>query len=96
MDLLQTVAAAIGLIVCVGLGVHMMLNARQRTRLDAAARQAAGAARRWAWWVKQGRRGRAEAEREAEQAIERARQGVRRDGNVYRPDAFRDRPRKPH
>ena len=75
--------------------VRLGVGERRRYRLDAFLRGAWRATARrsaslWHW-----RRSRTLAKRGAEDALRRARQGVDRDGNVIRPDAFKG-PRKPH
>ena len=75
--------------------VRLGVGERRRYRLDAFMRAAwrttvERSASLWHW-----RRSRTLAKQGAEDALRRARQGVDRDGNVIRPDAFRS-PRKPH
>ena len=75
--------------------VRLGVGERCRYRLDVFLRAAWRAAVErsaslWHW-----RRSRTLAKRGAEDALRRARQGVDRDGNVIRPDAFKG-PRKPH
>ena len=82
--MIEKTLAAIALAACLGLLLRLLLPARQRARIDAAAR------RLWHW-----RSHRRDAAREAEEAIRRAQRNVRRDGNVIRTDAFKG-PRKPH
>ncbi len=87
--------AAITLVVCALLLVRLLLGPARRQRVDAALQRTARAARRrlhrlWHW-----RAARREAAAAAEEAIARARRAVERDGNVVRPEAFRQ-PRKPH
>ena len=105
MDLITRVLAGMVLAVCLALLVRMVIGARLRSRLDAAAQ------RLW----QRVRRGRPlptrterradpkEAARMAQEAIRRASRRGRWEGNVYKPDAFRpptdDKPtdrRKPH
>lgn len=103
------VVAAIALLTCLALAVHMALPARLRRRVDAGlARLGAAAlarlelARRW----RQRRLRERAANDAAAELIRRARQSSREpgdrappagewDGNVYRPKSF-DRPKKPH
>ncbi|MCR5865749.1 MAG: hypothetical protein ACK4PH_29305 [Aquincola tertiaricarbonis] len=106
MELVTQVLAGAVLAVCIALLLRMVIGARLRYRIDAAAQAA---------WQRL-RRGRAgtrptppvrgadakEAARVAEEAIRRAARRGRWEGNVYKPDAFRppaddktDR-RKPH
>lgn len=105
----NTVLAAIGLVVCIALAVHMALPYRLQARVDAALQGA------WAWvrlqaarlmgWRRQQRQARAAA-LEADRVIRRARESALHDardsrtdgaweGNVYRPKSF-DKPKKPH
>jgi hypothetical protein len=107
--MLQTALAAIGLAICIALGVHMALPYRARARVDA------GLARLTGWlqlqmtratgWRRRQRQTRAAA-LEAERVIRRARESALHDardsgadgvwdGNVYRPKSF-DKPKKPH
>lgn len=99
--MLEPIAAALGLVLCLALLLHMALPPRQRLRLDAALRRAWHAGRRRL------RRSRADhtrrreaaqaaqAAKQADEAIRRARRAAQQDGNVIRPDAF-EPPRKPH
>jgi hypothetical protein len=87
--------AVLTLAVCIVLLVRMMLGQTLRRRADrigAAAWNMLRARARYLWHWRESRR---RAEREAEQAIQRARRRLEREGNVYRPDAFQE-PRKPH
>jgi hypothetical protein len=82
-------------VACLALLVRLFLPARQRHRVDSAARRVGhgvqGAVLRlWRWPGS-----RRNASRMADDAIRRARGDVARDGNVYRPKSFRS-PRKPH
>jgi uncharacterized membrane protein YqjE len=91
-------------IVCLVLLVRLVLPERHRWRLDAKTQAAWRACRDWARQAWRWRSSRQEAARIAEEAIERARKGVERDGNVFRPNAFKPtrgsrdsgEPRKPH
>lgn len=87
--------------VCLVLLVRLFMPERHRRRLDATARRGWQAGRAWALRVWRWRSSRRAAARMAEEAIHRARGGVERDGNVYRPKSFREprdsrEPRKPH
>jgi len=87
----QTLLAAIGLAVCLVLLARMALGARRRLRLDTLMQRAARGlhGRAQALWRQRRLQGR--AEREARAAIERARRarhGIAREGNVYRPRSF--------
>lgn len=98
---LTHVLAALGFLVCLGLGVHMLLPSRLQARLGGwVARSWLRLSTAWANTRVSRRRKRLErsAEAEAEAAIRRARalsrESVRKpdgawDGNVFRPDAFK-------
>lgn len=102
---METVLAAAGVLVCVALLIHMALPLARRRQVDAAARNATYAVRRWAersWHSlrqlgrgRPSRSARKDAAEVADEAIRRARGGVTRDGNVYKPKSFKG-PRKPH
>jgi len=93
------VLAGVVAAVCVLLLVRLAVGPRRRARID---RVLADAWSTWRlrleglWRWRAHRKARAEAERVTRQVIDRARQApkVRKEGNVYTPDAFRD-PRKP-
>lgn len=99
----KTLAALIAS-VCLVLLVRLFMPERHRWRLDAAARRGWQVSRDWALRVWRWRSSRKKAARIAEEAIRRARDGVEREGNVYRPRSFREprdsrdsrEPRKPH
>jgi hypothetical protein len=81
--------------VCAVLLLRLLLGDVRRHRLDAAVSRRWRSARlgvREAWQWRSVRRN---AAREAEDAIRRARQGAKRDGNVIRPKQF-ESPKKPH
>jgi hypothetical protein len=93
--MIEKLLAAVGFALCVAMLLRMCVGPHRRRRMDGAARRAWMAVRirllrLWHW-----RATRREAAREAEDAIRRARARHERDGNVLRPDAFRE-PRKPH
>jgi hypothetical protein len=93
--MIEKAVAAVVLAACAALLLRMALPARQRAALDAWwLRLRSGgwmqARNLWRWRAR-----RAEAEREAEDAIRRAQRKPRRDGNVVRPESFKG-PRKPH
>lgn len=106
--MLHTVLAALGLVVCIALAVHMALPWRARARVDAAVARLMGWVQRQmarlTGWRRRQRQTRAAA-LEAERVIRRAREAALReqgqrlggewDGNVYRPKSF-EKPRKPH
>lgn len=87
--------AALTLIVCIVLLVRMFVGERARRRIDRAGGAAWGWLRSRAFYLWHWRESRRRAAREAEDAIQRARRRMEREGNVYRPDAFQE-PRKPH
>lgn len=80
---------------CAVLLLRLCVGTRLRHRFDAAMRRSGYACRRTALRMWHWRASRREAARLADEAIQRARRGVERDGNVYRPKSFRE-PRKPH
>lgn len=93
--------AALVAAVCLVLLVRLFMPERYRWRLDAAAKRVWWSTRAWALRVWHWRSSRKEAASMAEEAIRRARGGVEREGNVYRPKSFSDRrdtgdSRKPH
>ena len=99
--MLEKILAALIASVCLVLLVRLFMPERHRWRLDAAARRGWQASRDWVLWVWRWRSSREKAARIAEEAIRRARDGVEREGNVYRPKSFRAprdsrEPRKPH
>lgn len=79
--MVEKILAGIALAVCVVMLLGMAIGPVRRARL-------LGALARLRHW----RRHRADARREAQRAIERARRQVERDGNVYRPRQFDKRP----
>ena len=81
--------------VCAVLLLRLCVGARLRHRFDVAMRRGWYACRRSTLRVWHWRASRRKAAHAADQAIERARRGVERDGNVYKPKSFRG-PRKPH
>jgi hypothetical protein len=91
----EALLAAVVLVACLVALVRMGLGERRRQRLDAALerRGRAFVERARALWRR--RRVRGQAQREADELIRRARQGgpaVTRQGNVYRPRSFGERP----
>ena len=91
----EQILAGIAVAVCAVLLLRLCVGERLRYRFDLAVQRAWTACRRVALRVWHWRSSRRSASRIAEEAIERARRGVERDGNVYKPKSFR-RPRKPH
>ena len=94
---MEKIPAAVTLALCVVMLWRLIMGARRRDAFDA---------RVLAMWAQIGtfsqrvvhwRSDRRRAAAAAREAIRRARAAadVRRDGNVYHPDSFRD-PRKPH
>ncbi len=90
----KLLAGAMALL-CVVLLVRLLIGEQQRRRCDRAALRAWSFTRAWFHYVWHWRASRRRAALAAEEAIHRARASMERDGNVYRPDAFRE-PRKPH
>ena len=91
----EQILAGLAVAVCAVLLLRLCVGERLRFRFDLAVRRAWTACRRVALRVWHWRSARRSAARIAKEAIERARRGVERDGNVYKPKSFR-RPRKPH
>jgi thiamine biosynthesis lipoprotein ApbE len=81
--------AAVVFAVCIAMLLRLVIGARRRQRLDAALQRATRAARALVGSV----RHRRDAARAADEAIERARRRVDREGNVYTPKSFRKPPR---
>jgi hypothetical protein len=95
--MIEATLAGLTLAVCALLLVRLVLPARHRQRVDAAARRGwfrlrVRAVTLWRW-----RRLRREADEAAREAIERASRRADGEwkGNVYEPKSFR-KPRKPH
>jgi len=92
---IEQLLAALVAVACALLLLRLAVGPVRRARIDAALQ------RRWRtlrglWFALRHRRQvRKVAEREAHEAIERARRAGEWDGNVYRPKSFR-RPKKPH
>ena len=93
----EKILAGLTVFVCAVLLLRLCLGARLRARTDAAARRVwwrvwwqlqRFATRVWHW-----KASRAEAKQEADAAIKRAQRkaasAFERDGNVYKPDAFK-------
>lgn len=93
--MIETLLTGIALAVCVALMVRLCLGARRQQRFDATVQRAMQGCRNTALRLYRWRSSRREAASLAEEAISRAREGVQREGNVYRPQSFK-RPRKPH
>lgn len=88
MNLIQSLFAGLGLLACLLLMLRLALPLRRRQRFDAAWRRAVEALRRGpGLWLRR-RTLREQAERVADDAIRRARDG-HWDGNVYRAKSFR-------
>ena len=96
----ETVVAAGVLFCCAALLVRLLMPAGKRQRIDLWARRAWLRARLALTTVPRQLWRRRQTEREARELINRARQrtvgrgAVKRDGNVYRPDAFKPPPNK--
>ena len=91
----ETTYAIVIVAACLAMLVRLAIGPQRRMQLDATLLDAwRSCARRvralWHW-----RGARAAAKRAADEALQRARAGVHRDGNVIRPESFRT-PRKPH
>jgi len=88
--LLEKLFAGLVVLGCVALLVRQMIGERRRWRLDAALRRVTRPLWRSVQRLYHWPSARRAARREAEAAIRRARgEPVARDGNVYRPKAFR-------
>ncbi len=94
----ERVAAGLIALVCLAFLVRLLLPAPAQQRLDAAARQTwqnlvaqLKALRGLPKARRQHKTDQAQAEQLAREAIEKARRGVERDGNVLRPKAFKGR-----
>ena len=94
--------AGLIVLICALMLIRMTLSAPRRARVDAWLRRLPHAPKAWrARWrrLRHARQHRQDAERLADEAIQRARRNQRnqvdKDGNVLRPDAFKG-PRKPH
>jgi hypothetical protein len=96
--MLEKVFAALTLVVCLALLLHMAIGPvrRENLRLRWRALRDRGGLGQWRdRWASRQRR--SAARREAELVIERARQAAEKgewDGNVYRPKSFDRRPEK--
>ena len=94
--MVEKVFAALVLAVCVLLFARLLMGERRRWRFDATFRNAAQSLRRTAsatraaWRLRGARRS---SKKAADEVIRRARDGVTRDGNVYRPKSFKKPPR---
>ena len=91
----ETAYAILIVAACVAMLIRLAIGPTRCTQLDAVLGAAwHGMARRahalWHW-----RASRAAARRAADEALQRARAGLHRNGNVIRPESFRS-PRKPH
>ena len=91
----QAILAGLTLAVCLVLLVRLCVGPARRRRFDQAVRRFVQAARSQGRRLLRWRASSKAAARAADEAIRRARGGVDREGNVYRPRDFR-RPRKPH
>jgi hypothetical protein len=79
--MVETILAGAGFVACLVMLLGMALGPRRRARARAAWRHLQH-------WPQRRR----SADAATKQAIERARRAVERDGNVYRPRSFSDRP----
>jgi hypothetical protein len=83
---------------CLLMLLRLFLGESRRARLDRLVARWVRASQRRAlavWNWRANRQARLDAHAAAQAAIERARTKVRKEGNVYAPDAFKG-PRKPH
>jgi hypothetical protein len=89
----EKIIAGITIAVCAVLLLRLCVGARLRYRFDFIARNAWSATRRTALNLWHWRSSRREAQQAADAAIHRAQRkaasAFERDGNVYKPDAFR-------
>ena len=88
----EKILAVLTLAVCVLLLLRLLIGERRRYRVDPAMRRAWWAVRRRASSAYHWRDRKREAAQVAEEAIRRARAGAEREGNVYKPKAFRKPP----
>ena len=93
--MMEKLLATITLGVCIVALLRLFMGDRWRRRSDAFARGLFARVRHRALHLWHWRASRRRAALAADEAIRRARARMERDGNVYRPDAFRE-PRKPH
>jgi hypothetical protein len=95
----EKIIAGLTIAVCLVLLLRLCLGARLRHRFDATARRTWWATRRTALNLWHWRKSRREAQQAADAAIQRAQRkaasAFERDGNVYKPDAFRGSKREP-
>jgi hypothetical protein len=91
--------AAITILVCAVLLLRLCLGERLRYRFDVTARRVWASVRRTALGLRHWRASRHRAQQEADAAIKHAQRkaasAFERDGNVYKPDAFRGSKRDP-
>jgi hypothetical protein len=91
--MIEKLFAAVALAVCIVLMVRLLLGVRLRLRFDAAARRSWQRVKGWTLTAYHWRSSRKDAARVAEEAIRRAREGGRWEGNVYKPKSFKRPPR---
>lgn len=88
--------AGLVVLICIVMLIRLVVGARRRAAMDRAAKAGWHAMRAWTAGLWHWRQRRQDAARMTEEAIQRARrQRVDKDGNVLRPQAFKE-PRKPH
>lgn len=98
--MIDSVFAALGLLVCVALLLRFALPPGRRHRMDASLHRAWAAVRSLPQRLGRDHKVQRQVKREADDVINRARRKARdtpavgREGNVYRPDAFKSRPPK--
>ncbi len=89
----EKILAAITIFVCAALLLRLCMGERLRWRVDAVARRVWLNSRRVAMRLWHRKASRRQAQQDADAAIKRAQRkaasAFERDGNVYKPDAFR-------
>ncbi|MEY4429596.1 MAG: hypothetical protein RLZZ182_2285 [Pseudomonadota bacterium] len=99
----ERIAAGLVALVCLIFLIRLLLPAPAQQRWDAAMRRALASVqarwrtlRQWPQSRQQQKVDQAQAEKLAREAIDKARRGVERDGNVIRPKAFKGRDHDTH
>jgi hypothetical protein len=97
MNLVEKIFAAVMVALCVLLLLRMLLRPRRRARVDASLRHNGQLWQRRMQRLVAWPRAELRARRETREAIRRARRSAgERDGNVYRPKAFKGKRRDLH
>jgi hypothetical protein len=97
---IDSILAGLGLAICAALLLRYALPAARRQRLDSSLHRTWASLRSLPRRLGRDRKLKRQAERQADEAINRARRQSKnpaafdREGNVYRPDAFKSRPPK--